>query len=52
MFLERQSPSVKTDLSVGPILLHTVVEPIPEAVESMLDQIFCCSKVEPGINYR
>lgn len=32
-------------------LLHTIIEPIPEAIESMLDKIFCCTKIEPRIDY-
>ena len=28
----------------------TVVEPVPEAIEAMLDQVFRCSKVEPWID--
>lgn len=28
----------------------TVIEPVPEAVEAMLDQVFCGSKVEPWID--
>lgn len=28
---------------------HTVVEPVPEVVESMLNQVLCCSEVEPRI---
>ena len=29
----------------------TIIEPVPEAVESMLYKVFCCSKVEPGIDW-
>lgn len=29
---------------------HTVVEPIPEAVKAILDKVFCCSEIEPGID--
>jgi len=29
---------------------HTVIEPVPKAVEAMFDEIFCCSKVEPRID--
>jgi len=29
----------------------TVVKPIPEAVEAMLNQVFCGTKVEPRIDY-
>lgn len=30
--------------------LHTIIEPIPEAIESMLNKIFCCTKIEPRID--
>jgi hypothetical protein len=30
---------------------HTVIKPIPKAIESILYQVFCCSEVEPGVNY-
>ena len=29
---------------------HTVIEPVPEAVESILNKIFRRSKIEPGID--
>jgi hypothetical protein len=29
----------------------TVVKPVPEAVEAMLNEVFCCSKVEPRVNF-
>lgn len=29
---------------------HTVIEPVPEAVEAILYKVFGCSEVEPGIN--
>ena len=28
----------------------TVVKPVPEAVEAMLDEVFCSSKIEPRID--
>ncbi len=28
----------------------TVVKPVPEAVEAILHQVFCCPKIEPRIN--
>lgn len=28
----------------------TVIKPIPETIETMLDQVFGRSKIEPGIN--
>jgi hypothetical protein len=30
---------------------RTVIEPVPEAVEAMLYEVFGCSKIEPGIDY-
>lgn len=30
---------------------HTVIKPIPETIEPIFDKVFCCSKVEPGIDY-
>ena len=30
--------------------VRTVVEPVPEAVEAILNQVFRCSKVEPRID--
>lgn len=30
---------------------HTVIKPIPETIEPIFDQVFCCSEVEPGIDY-
>jgi hypothetical protein len=29
---------------------RTVVEPVPEAVEAILNEVLCCPKVEPGID--
>ena len=29
---------------------HTVIEPVPETVEAILDEVFGCSEVEPGID--
>lgn len=31
---------------------RTVVEPVPEALKAMGDQIFCCAEVEPGVDCR
>jgi hypothetical protein len=30
--------------------MRTVVEPVPEAVEAMLDQVLCRPEIEPGID--
>lgn len=30
---------------------RTVIEPVPEAVEAILHQVFCGPEVEPGIDY-
>ena len=29
----------------------SVIEPIPEIVESIGDQVLCCSEVEPRVDY-
>lgn len=31
---------------------RTVVEPVPEALKAMGDQVFCCAEVEPGVDCR
>lgn len=31
--------------------LRTVVEPVPKAIEAILNQVFRRSEVEPGIDY-
>lgn len=31
--------------------LHTVIEPVPELVETMLNQVFCSSEIKPWIDY-
>lgn len=31
---------------------RSIIEPIPEVVESMRNQIFSCAKIEPWINCR
>jgi hypothetical protein len=30
--------------------VRTVIKPVPETVEAILDEVFRCSEVEPGIN--
>lgn len=35
-------------MEIGPL---TVIKPIPEGVKPMLNQIFCCAKIEPRIDY-
>lgn len=30
--------------------LLTVIEPIPEAMEAILNQVFCCPEVKPRID--
>jgi hypothetical protein len=29
----------------------TIIEPVPKAVEAILDQVFCRSKIEPWIDW-
>lgn len=31
--------------------LHTVIEPVPELVKTMLNQVFCSSEIKPWIDY-
>lgn len=41
-------PSLSICMKIGPL---TVIKPIPEGVKPMLNQIFCCAKIEPRIDY-
>ena len=41
---------IRAAAALSNIVQRTVIEPIPKAVEPMFHQIFCCPKIEPGIN--
>jgi len=38
-------------MAIAERIALTVIKPIPEAVEAILNQVFCGSKIEPRIDY-
>lgn len=38
--------------SLSRVVRHTVIKPIPEWIEAMLDKVFCCSEVEPRVDWK